>query len=305
MTENGTETVAIYARVSTTDQDASRQLDELRTWVNNQYPDAETEEYVDVVSGAATDQAEEYHALRETIAEGGLDLVVVDEISRLSRLGGGEIHDFIQHALQDDTSIRDREVGLSIDVGSSEVDRAVKEMIAGLLGDLAKIEHKQKLRRIRSGVAAAQDAGKWTGRPPAGFVVEDGYLRVDPPEFLHVREAVARVEGGEPYAAVETDTGVPVSTLRDLDRDLYLAGDAADNRVEAALDDLRPLENLREDPSDQIDQLRDRVETLESTATPLGDEKIKELRERVERLEDAVGTELKERVERLEEELDV
>ncbi|MDB2272610.1 recombinase family protein [Halorubrum ezzemoulense] len=124
MTEDGPETIAIYARVSTADQDASRQLNELRKWVADQCPDAETEEYV-------------------------------DEISRFSRLGGGEIHDFIQHALQHDTSVRDREVGLSIDVGSSEVDRAVKEMVAGLLGDLAKIEHKQKLRRIRSGIAAA------------------------------------------------------------------------------------------------------------------------------------------------------
>jgi DNA invertase Pin-like site-specific DNA recombinase len=141
--------------VPTADQDASRQLDEFRAWVADQYPDAATEKFVDVVSGTATDRAEEYHALRETVAAGELELVVVDEISRLSRLGGSEIHEFIQHALEYDTSIRDREVGLSIDVGGSEVDRAVKELIAGLLGDLANIEHKQKLRRIRSGIAAA------------------------------------------------------------------------------------------------------------------------------------------------------
>lgn len=269
MSEDGPETVAIYARVSTGDQDASRQLDELRTWVGDQFPDAETEEYVDVVSGSATDRAEEYHALREAIAGGGLDLVVVDEISRLSRLGGGEIHDFIQHALENDTSIRDREVGLSIDVGGSEVDRAVKELIAGLLGDLAKIEHKQKLRRIRSGIAAAQDAGKWTGRPPAGFVVEDGYLRVDPAEYLHVREAVARVDRGEAYADVADDTGVAESTLRSLEadrRDLYLAAEADDDRVDAALDDIRPLEDIRTDDGD-LDELRERVEKLEREIT--------------------------------------
>jgi len=268
MTEDGPEAVAIYARVSTGDQDASRQLNELRAWVGDQYPDAETEEYVDVVSGAATDRAEEYHALREAVADGGLDVVVVDEISRLSRLGGGEIHDFIQHALAYDTSVRDREVGLSIDVGSSEVDRAVKEMLAGLLGDLAKIEHKQKLRRIRSGIAAAQDAGKWTGRPPAGFVVEDGYLRVEPAEYLHVREAVARVDRGEAYADVEAETGVPASTLRNLADDrrgLYLAGEADDDRVDAALADVRPLEDLREEgaAADVLDELRERVERLE------------------------------------------
>ena len=265
MSESEPERAAIYARVSTADQDASRQLGELRTWVTDQYPDAETEEYVDVVSGSATDRAEEYHALREAIAAGELDVVVVDEINRLSRLGGGEIHDFIQHALENDTSIQDREVGLSIDVGSSEVDRAVKEMLAGLLGDLAKIEHKQKLRRIRSGIAAAQDAGKWTGRPPAGFDVVDGYLRVDPAEYLHVREALARVERGEAYADVAADTGVAESTLRSLEadrRELYLAGEADDDRVDEALDDVRPLDDLRADTTD-LDELRERVERVE------------------------------------------
>jgi DNA invertase Pin-like site-specific DNA recombinase len=265
MTEDGPDTVGIYARVSTSDQDASRQLDELRAWVADQYPDAGTEEYVEIVSGSATDRAEEYHALREAIAAGVLDLVVVDEISRLSRLGGGEVHGFIQHALEHDTSVRDREVGLSIDVGSSEVDQAVKQLIAGVLGDLAKVEHKQKLRRIRSGIAAAQDAGKWTGRPPAGFEVEDGYLRVDPPEFLHIREALARVDRGEAYADVAADTGVAASTLRTLEEDrrhLYLGGEADDDRVDAALEHVRPLDDLREDDQD-LGDLRERVARLE------------------------------------------
>ncbi len=266
MTDEPPETVAIYARVSTADQDASRQLDELRSWVDDQYPDAETEEYVEIVSGSATDRAAEYHALRDAIAEGGLDLVVVDEISRLSRLGGGEVHGFIQHALEYDTSVRDREVGLSIDVGSSEVDQAVKQLIAGVLGDLAKVEHKQKLRRIRSGIAAAQDAGKWTGRPPAGFVVEDGYLRVDVAEYLHVREALARVDRGEAYADVAADAGLPESTLRSLEdgrRELYLAGEADDDRVDEALEAVRPLEDLRADPTD-LDELRQRLERVEA-----------------------------------------
>ncbi|SNR69113.1 recombinase family protein [Halorubrum vacuolatum] len=265
MSEDTPEAVGIYARVSTSDQDASRQLDELRTWVADQYPDAETEEYVEIVSGSATDRAEEYHALRNAISGGDLDLVVVDEISRLSRLGGGEVHGFIQHAIENDTSVRDREVGLSIDVGSSEVDQAVKQLIAGVLGDLAKIEHKQKLRRIRSGIAAAQDAGKWTGRPPAGFVVEDGYLRVDVAEYLHVREAVARVDRGEPYATVAEETGLAESTLRSLEadrRDLYLAAEAEDDRVDEALDGVRPLDDLRTDRGD-LDQLRERIQRLE------------------------------------------
>jgi hypothetical protein len=50
---------------------------------------------------------------------------------------------------------------------------------AGLVGSLVGVGHRQRLRRIRSGIEAAQDAGRWTGRPPRGVAVEGGYLRVD------------------------------------------------------------------------------------------------------------------------------
>jgi hypothetical protein len=136
------------------------------------------------------------------------------------------------------------------------------------MGDLAQIEHQQKLQRIRSGVRAAQSAGKWTGRPPAGFVVEEGYLRVDPAEFLHVREAIARIDHGEAFATVADDTGIAESTLRSLHqnrRDLYLGGEADDNRVDEALNDVRPLEDARTDAPD-LEQLRERVERLEEAA---------------------------------------
>jgi len=238
-------TVAIYARISTTDQDADRQLRELTDFAAREFPDAEIAEFVDVISGTDTDRADEYQALQEEIGDGSIDAVVVDEISRLSRLGGGEIHEFIQHALEHDTSVRDREVGLSIDVDASAVDQAVKQMLASLLGDLAKIEHKQKLRRIRSGIAAAQDAGKWTGRPPTGFEVDDdSRLRVDVEEFLRLRAGIERIAAGEDRSTVAADIGVAPSTLKtayDERAELYLYGDADDERIEAAVEEIQPL----------------------------------------------------------------
>ncbi|WP_233565475.1 hypothetical protein [Halorubrum sp. Atlit-26R] len=89
---------------------------------------------------------------------------------------------------------------------------------------------------------------------------------VDPAEYLHVREAVARVDRGEAYADVAEDTGLPDSTLRSLvedRRDLYLAGEAEDDRVDAALADIRPVEDLREDRADGLAELRERVARLE------------------------------------------
>jgi DNA invertase Pin-like site-specific DNA recombinase len=211
---------------------------------NEQYPNAHVVPFNDIISGKKSDQAQEYQKLRDEIAADEYKAVVVDEISRLSRLGGGEIHDFIQLCLKHDTSVQDREVGLSIDVDGSEVNQAVKQMLASLLGDLAKIEHKQKLRRIRSGIAAAQEAGKWTGRPPTGFEVEDSRLRVAVEEFFRIRGAIERVATDEDRSTVATKTGIASFTLKTAYNeraDLYLYGNAADERIEAALEEVEPL----------------------------------------------------------------
>ena len=259
--------IAVYARVSTKDQDPQRQIDELKKYGGKQYPDSHVITYRDIVSGSRTDDASDYQSLRDAIADGNYDAVIVDEISRLSRLGGGEIHEFIQLCLENDTSVQDREVGLSIDVDGSEVDQAVKQMLASLLGDLAKIEHKQKLRRIRSGIAAAQEAVKWTGRPPTGFEVDDGRLRVDVEEFLRIRGAIERVAAGEDRSSVAEDTGIASSTLKTAYNeraDLYLYGDARDERIEAAVEEIDPLpepvaipvtseERVREIVRDELD----------------------------------------------------
>jgi len=252
-------TVAIYARVSTSRQDPERQISDLEEFVDREYPDAEQQRFVDIISGTTEGGGEEYQRLRDCIEAGEIDVVVLHELSRLSRLGGGEIHSFIQFALEHDTSIRDLEVGLSIDVDDSMVDRAVTQMIANLMGDLARIEQTQKVRRIQSGIAAAQDAGKWTGRPPRGFNVEDGRLRVDVEEFLRVRSAVERVAAGETATDVAEDVGLPATTLRELYRErseLYLRADADDDRVDAALGDIRPLDEPRAEPEDLDERVR-------------------------------------------------
>ena len=67
-------------------------------------------------------------------------------------------------------------------------------------------------------------------------------------------------------ADVAADAGLPESTLRGLEedrRELYLAGEADDDRVDAALADLRPLDDLREDRDGALAELRQRVERLE------------------------------------------
>jgi hypothetical protein len=117
------------------------------------------------------------------------------------------------------------------------------------------------MRRIRSGIRAAQDAGKWTGRPPFGFTVEDGYLRVEPEEFLRVREAIERVVAGEQTVDVADDLGLPQSSLSRLAserRELYLRGEADDERLDAAVEEIEPLP----DPPESQQSFEERVQQV-------------------------------------------
>lgn len=140
--------------------------------------------------------------------------------------------------------------GLEIRLDDDHVDRAVSQLIAGVMGDLARVEHKQKLRRITSGIKAAQQAGKWTGRPLRGFRIDDTHhLRVNVEEFLQVRSALERVVDGESLRSIADTTGISESTLRRLYTDeqrrmMYLAGETDDSRIDTALEDVRPLPDL-------------------------------------------------------------
>ena len=262
MTENAPR-AAVYARVSTSDQNVDRQLAEAREHMEREGVD-DIVEYPEIVGGATdTGSREVYNELLDEITEGAFDLVVVHEISRLSRLGATEIHQFIQHCLEHDTGVEALDVGLNIHVDDGELQQTIYSMIASVMGDLAKIEHKQKLQRIESGVRAAQNTGKWTGRPPQGFRVDGGYLRVETEEFLHTRTALARVARGESKRSVAEDTGIPESTLRSLyndRRELYLRSEADDERVEEALVEVDGLDDIEADIEDDIDaRLRDIV----------------------------------------------
>jgi DNA invertase Pin-like site-specific DNA recombinase len=120
-------------------------------------------------------------------------------------------------------------------------------VVVNIIGGLANIEHQQKLERVRSGIRAAQNAGKWTGRSPRGFTVgDDKRLRISSEEFLETREALARLSRGESQSGVAKDTRISQSALSRLYNDrqkLYLQRMADDNRVNAALEEIRPLDD--------------------------------------------------------------
>lgn len=225
--------------------------------------------FADVVSGTTENGGEQYRDLWGAIETDGYDLVVIHELSRLSRLGAGEIHRFIQHCLEHETAIESLDIGLSIHVDDPRLQQTVYTMIANIMGDLAKIEHQQKLGRIQSGIRAAQQAGTWTGRPPRGFTVgEDKHLHVEPEEFLETRGALERIAQGESKHQVARDTGIPRSTLvrfyeNEQRRRMYLAGEGIeDDRLDTALEELRPLPESPLDTGEGTNGATDRIREI-------------------------------------------
>lgn len=262
---------AIYARVSTTDQDEQRQIEDCQNALDEHPYEIESiDVYADVMTGTTTAR-DDYRRLVDDVDAGNVDLVIATEVSRLSRSGAQEVMQFITHCLENGVSVEFTQSPVALRTEMDEVTKSIQRTIISLLSELANVEHKQKMERIESGIRAAQNAGKWTGRPPRGFGVDEatGALRVDTGEFLNVRRALERVVSGEPVATVADSAGIPESTLRLLRDDrleLYFHGDAGDDRVDQALEELRPLDEPDVDvDEDDFDEIRERIDELEQT----------------------------------------
>lgn len=135
---------------------------------------------------------------------------------------------------------------------------------AELMAWAADLERYFLRKRVQSGVDRAQRAGKWTGRPPYGFATRDGYLVVEPEDYLWMQAALELIETDpdQMLTSVATHAGIPKSSLSRVHNDperrqLYLYGEASDERVESAISDGDI------DSRSEIAELRGRIETLE------------------------------------------
>jgi len=93
-------------------------------------------------------------------------------------------------------------------------------------------------------------------------VADDSRLRVDVEAFLRLRAGLERVAAGEDRASVAGDIGVAVSTLKNAYNEraeLYLYGDADDERVEAAVAEIEPLPEPEAAPAASEQRVREIV----------------------------------------------
>ncbi len=241
-------TVAVYVQMAPDASRSRQRLNQLRDHAQRRYDESvEIKEYIDL-QGTSSDQ---YQALNNAIETEQFDLVVVETLSAIAMRGAGEVQEFIQHCLLHGTGVDGKDIGLEIYVSEHQLKEYVYELVAEIMGRLAAIHRQETVEQISSGIRAAQEAGKWTGRPPRGFTVDDdGYLRLEVPTFLETRHALARIERGESKRSVARDTGIARSTLRRLHeqrQSLYLGTTADDDRIDQALEGLPELDDLTRD----------------------------------------------------------
>lgn len=148
--------VAIYARVSTDDQEPANQLAELKRWAEGQGY-AVVAEYVDFASGAR--RRERLDDLFDDARRRKFDIVAIWSLDRLTREGPLATLLYI-HRLN----------ALGVKVYSHQepyLDPKLPfyESIIAFLADIAKWERERRSERTKAGLRRAVAQGKRLGRP--------------------------------------------------------------------------------------------------------------------------------------------
>jgi len=165
---------ALYCRVSTDDQDLTRQKEETWEYAVETLGSEPSKivVYEDMASGRNTER-EAFQNLMSNVRDGYVDSVVMLELSRLSR-SMRDLSSTVDELNGNGTSLHI--VNRRMDLNPDEPE-PMTEAFFYLSGIFAQLEADMGRERTISGIRAAKEAGKHTGRPPYGFDTNDeGYL---------------------------------------------------------------------------------------------------------------------------------
>jgi DNA invertase Pin-like site-specific DNA recombinase len=195
--------VAIYARVSTDDQNCALQLEALRAHCKR-WEFQITKEYVDSgFSGKAASRP----ALDELLAdarERRFEAVIVWKIDRFGR----SVKNFTQHlCLLDSYGVGFVSMSEPIDTRKSS---PMADLLMHILIAFAQFERSMIVERVKSGMAAAKHKGIRCGRPKA--VVDRSRLRTLHAQGFSLREIGRKVHVS--YATVARLLAEPVTPAK-------------------------------------------------------------------------------------------
>jgi putative DNA-invertase from lambdoid prophage Rac len=185
---------AIYARVSTTDQNCEMQLHELRAYISRRAW-LNGGEYVDTGFSGAKNSRPALDRLMADAAQHKFDCVLVWKIDRFGRSVLN-----LNQQLAALSRYGVRFIATSQDLDTDERS-ACNRLMLQILASVAEFEREMIRERTLSGIRAAQAAGKVVGRPKRIF-------RRD--EVVRLRD-----EEGLSWRAIGKKLGIPAMTAHD------------------------------------------------------------------------------------------
>lgn len=223
--------IALYARVSTPDQNLDRQLKSIvnyaTTRLEAELPESVTQSglaeqaeagslsipaefldirvYTDKSTGTNTNR-KGFRQMMDDVKDGELDAVVVHSVSRLAR----SIRDLdrIAETIVDDNDTNLHIISEGFDLTASDDDPYQKAMFQ-LLGVFAELEAEMTRRRIQEGIQTRMENDDYHHGPaPLGFQKNDGRL-IEADGYDRVRTTLELVQDGDlskRKAARELDT---------------------------------------------------------------------------------------------------
>jgi putative DNA-invertase from lambdoid prophage Rac len=159
--KNGRLRCAIYARVSTADQNCDRQIAELTNYAARCDYDV-VQIYQEVGSGAKCDRTERKRAIALARTR-SIDIILVSELTRWGR-STIDLIDSLDLLQSWGVSLIAQN-GFQFDLSTPH-----GKMIASIMATLAEFERDLLKERIKSGIANARAKGKVFGRPRGGKV---------------------------------------------------------------------------------------------------------------------------------------
>jgi len=189
MTQEPQKTAALYARVSTVDQNCEVQLQDLRRFAGQRF--AQYREYIDVGVSGAQRHRPQLDALKRDARKRLFDVVLVWKFDRFARS--------LKHLIES----LDEFSSLGIDFISytEGVDTTTPtgQLLFHIVGAVAQFERDLIAERVRAGMAHARAMGKRIGRPRA---------KVDLEAVRNLRTQ------GKSLRAIAMTLDIPVSRVR-------------------------------------------------------------------------------------------
>jgi len=155
--------VAIYGRISTSDQCIETQLQAIRQYCKNQEWEV-VKEYLDEGISGSKDSRPALNELKEDCRKGKIKGVIVYKFDRLARSTA--------HLLECLTLFKQYNIDFVSVTEGIDTGTSVGKMVYTFLGAIAEFERELIKERVKAGMERAKNAGIHCGRKRVGFDLE-------------------------------------------------------------------------------------------------------------------------------------